>query len=238
MMARGSAWPPRSPVRRADRTIRTGRGTEDFYRRVFGAALVERPGRTLDVGAGDSPYGVGRHAVVRVDPAYRHDPPSAPVGCVAAVCEALPFRDGVFDTVLASFVVQHAADPCLCLAELLRVCSARGIVAVFPLWRPRRLAVVADSRLVGYAERRPVPGMMDALTIRRPGDADVRALASSVAATGALGPPLAVASGARLGMAAIVRVHGTTRFRVIRPRRPPVESIASDETAATARKTR
>jgi SAM-dependent methyltransferase len=237
MMARRSAS-PRSPVRRADRTIRTGRGTEGFYRRVFGATLVERPGRTLDAGAGDSPYGAGRHAVVRIDPAYRHDPPGVPANCLAAVCEALPFRDGAFDTVLASFVVQHAADPGLCLTELLRVCSASGIVAVFPLWRPRRLAVVADSLLAGYAQRRPVPGMMDALTIRRPGDADVRALGSCVAATGALGPPRFVAWGARLGMSAIVRVHGTTQFRVIRRRRPPAGSVAPDETAATARKTR
>lgn len=233
MIATGSARPPRSPLRQADHTIRTGRGTESFYRRVFGLPLLQRPGRTLDAGAGDSPYGEGRAAVVRVDPAYRHDVPTAPANCVSALCEALPFRDGAFDTVLASFVIQHVADPCLCLKELLRVCSANGIVAVFPLWRPRRLRAFADSRLADYAVRRPVQGMMDALVIRRPADAEIPQLAAGITASRALHPPRAVAVTARWGMSVVVRARGTTRFRVIRRPWNPSEPVMQDETART-----
>ena len=233
MIATGSARPSQSPSRQADRTIRTGRGTESFYHRVFGLPPLRRPGRTLDVGAGDSPYGEGRAAVVRVDPAYWHDVPAAPANCVSALCEALPFWDGAFDTVLASFVLQHVADPYLCLKELLRVCSASGIVAVFPLWRPRRLSAFADSRLAGYAVRRPVQGMMDALVIRRPADADIPHLAAGVTGSGALYPPRAVAVSARWGMAVVVRARGTTRFRVIRRPWNPSETVMQDETART-----
>lgn len=226
---------PRSWLRAANGVIRTGRGTDSFYGRVFGSAVLRRPGRTLDVGAGDSPYGARRPAVVRVDPAYRHDPPVVAVGCVSAVGEALPFRDGAFDTVLASFVLQHVTDPDRCLRELFRVCSASGIIAVFPLWRPSRLTRISDPVLAGHAVRRPAPGMMDALVIRRPPDTLLSRLAAGLAASGALGPPLPVAACARWGMSALIRARRTTRFRVLHRRPASPQLIARGHPARTTR---
>ena len=49
---------------------------------------------------------------------------------VAADVTALPFADGVFDLVVAAFVVNHLADPVAGLAELSRVTRAGGAVLV------------------------------------------------------------------------------------------------------------
>jgi SAM-dependent methyltransferase len=203
-----STAPPGSFLWRADHTLRTDRGTETFYSRVFGPALLRRPGRILDVGAGDSPYGAGRTTVVRLDPAYRNDPPAAPANCVSALCEALPFRNATFDTVLASFVVQHVTDPHLALAEILRVCPVSGIVAVFPIWRPQRLPAIGDLR--------PVRRRGRSLIVHRPDNAEVQRITADLVASGALEPSRLIAVSARWGMRLIVCARGTTRFRVIR----------------------
>jgi ubiquinone/menaquinone biosynthesis C-methylase UbiE len=41
----------------------------------------------------------------------------------------LPFGDGAFDVVHAHQVLQHLSDPAGALAEMRRVCRARGLVA-------------------------------------------------------------------------------------------------------------
>jgi ubiquinone/menaquinone biosynthesis C-methylase UbiE len=90
-------------------------------------------GRTLDLGTGTGrnlpwlPAGV---AAVAVDPcreslaAARRRAPGVPL--VRARAEALPFRDGAFDTVLSGMVFCSVDDPAAGLAEVRRVLAPGG----------------------------------------------------------------------------------------------------------------
>jgi ubiquinone/menaquinone biosynthesis C-methylase UbiE len=90
-------------------------------------------GRTLDLGAGtgrDLPlYAPGVRAIA-VDPhpqnlaRARLRAPAVPL--VLARAEALPFRDGVFDTVVSGFVLCSVTDPSAALAETRRVLRGGG----------------------------------------------------------------------------------------------------------------
>jgi SAM-dependent methyltransferase len=68
----------------------------------------------------------------------------------------LPFEDGAFDLVTASFVINHVADPAAAIAELARVASPGGSVGV-TIWpaggsplRPLWEAVLATSKVATY----------------------------------------------------------------------------------------
>jgi len=85
-------------------------------------------GRTLDVGTGTGrnlPLFPAGTFVVAVDPslsALRRARRRAPGAAVtAASVEALPFRDGVFDTIASSLAFCSVADPARGLAEVRRV---------------------------------------------------------------------------------------------------------------------
>lgn len=90
-------------------------------------------GRTLDLGCGTGrnlpliPTGV---AAVGVDPGWdvlqraRQRAPAVPL--VQARAEALPFRAGVFDTVLSGLVLCSVADPAQALDETRRVLQSGG----------------------------------------------------------------------------------------------------------------
>ena len=49
---------------------------------------------------------------------------------VAAKVESLPFRDGEFDTVLCTHLIEHVLEPKLAIAELRRVARKRVIIVV------------------------------------------------------------------------------------------------------------
>jgi hypothetical protein len=203
-------------LERADQTVRTGRGSAQFYNRFFGADIMARDGVFLDAGAGDSPYGATRVNVVRLDPNYRLEPPDIGCNCVSGVCEALPFRSGVFSTVLACFVVQHTADVSQSLSELFRVCAPHGIIAIVPVWRPSRLPAYAGGIHARYVRVRHVHSFMYSLIIHRPHEADLKAVADALAASGALIPSRLVERGTRMAMRVLIRYRGTTRISVIR----------------------
>lgn len=90
-------------------------------------------GRTLDLGCGTGrnlplfPAGV---RAVGLDPAWdalaraRRRAPGTPL--VQGSAEALPFRDGCFDTVVSGLVLCSVADPARGLAEVRRVLGAGG----------------------------------------------------------------------------------------------------------------
>jgi ubiquinone/menaquinone biosynthesis C-methylase UbiE len=90
-------------------------------------------GRTLDLGAGTGrnlPLLPGGTRAVAVDPSraslVRAGRRTPRVPRVVAAAEALPFRDGTFDTVLAGLVLCSVADPPRALAEVARVLAVDG----------------------------------------------------------------------------------------------------------------
>ncbi len=90
-------------------------------------------GRTLDLGTGTGrnlPLFTGATAVVGVEPhadalvRARAKAPRVPL--VVARAEALPFRDGAFDTVVSGLVLCSVEDPDAALAEVRRVLRPGG----------------------------------------------------------------------------------------------------------------
>jgi ubiquinone/menaquinone biosynthesis C-methylase UbiE len=90
-------------------------------------------GRTLDLGCGTGrnlPLMPTGAVAVGVDPGWavlqraRQRAPAAPL--IQARAEALPFRAGVFDTVLSGFVLCTVADPAQALGETQRVLRSGG----------------------------------------------------------------------------------------------------------------
>ncbi|BDG07542.1 class I SAM-dependent methyltransferase [Anaeromyxobacter paludicola] len=157
-------------------------------------------GRILDLGCGtgrDLPF-YPRRAAVGVDPhpenlarARRR----APVPLVRARAEALPFKDGAFDTVVSGLVLCSVDDPAAALAELRRVLAPGGTLRALehvrslrpwearlqdrlqPLWtrlsggcRPNRdtEASVAAAGFRVLPEGRRSSGVMRRFAARRP----------------------------------------------------------------------
>jgi ubiquinone/menaquinone biosynthesis C-methylase UbiE len=90
-------------------------------------------GRALDLGTGTGrnlPLLAGAARAFAVDPhpqnlsRARRRAPAVPL--VVARAEALPFRDGVFDTVVAGLVLCSVSDPAASLAEARRVLRPGG----------------------------------------------------------------------------------------------------------------
>ncbi len=90
-------------------------------------------GRTLDLGCGTGrnlPLVPHPSRAVGVDPCFaslkraRRRAPSA--SYVLARAEALPFRDGAFDTVTSGFALCSVEDPATALAEVTRVLAPGG----------------------------------------------------------------------------------------------------------------
>lgn len=102
-------------------------------------------GRTLDVGCGTGRglhlYGTGVR-VLGLDPAWpslvraRRRAPGVPL--VQGSVEALPFRERIFDTVVASMVFCSVADPARGLAEVKRVLRPDGRLRMLEHVRSRR----------------------------------------------------------------------------------------------------
>jgi ubiquinone/menaquinone biosynthesis C-methylase UbiE len=109
-------------------TVAEWTGLERWRRWLVGGAR----GRTLEVGCGTGRnlplYPASAH-VIGVDPAWqslvraRRRAPRAPL--VRASAEALPFKDGTFDTVVSSLVFCSVPDPMKGLAEVKRVLAPR-----------------------------------------------------------------------------------------------------------------
>ena len=101
-------------------------------------------GLTLDLGCGTGrnlPLYDGAVRAVGVDPcretllAAKRRAPHVPL--VRARAEQLPFRDGVFDTVVSGLTLCSVADPVRSLAEVKRVLRPRGTVRLLEHVRAR-----------------------------------------------------------------------------------------------------
>ena len=102
-------------------------------------------GRALDLGCGtgrDLPLFPTGVRAVALDPhpqnlrRARRRAPRVPL--VRARAEALPFRDGAFDTVVSGLVFCSVADPARALAEVRRVLSPGGALRMLEHVRSRR----------------------------------------------------------------------------------------------------
>lgn len=101
-------------------------------------------GRTLDLGTGTGrnlplfPPGVRPFAVDPYLFNLRHARRRGPaVPLVAARAEALPFREGVFDTVVSGLVLCSVSDPAAALAEVRRVLRSGGTLRLLEHVRAR-----------------------------------------------------------------------------------------------------
>ena len=120
-----------------------------------GLPLADR--RVLDLGAGTGMAGraalaAGARAVVSVDlaPAMLREC-SARAHPLAADAQALPFRDGSFDLVVASFSLGHLPSLGAGLREARRVGRGLAASSFAPGWtHPAKSAVDATLRSLGY----------------------------------------------------------------------------------------
>jgi SAM-dependent methyltransferase len=100
-------------------------------RKIFEAGLHRLPGRNLcvlDVGGRLQPY----RALLgdRVTHYFAVDPQITPLVNVAALGEALPFRDNRFDFVICTQVLEYFPDPRLAASEIRRVLRKGGLAFV------------------------------------------------------------------------------------------------------------
>lgn len=123
----------------AAKAFRTGRDFED-YANQFGYKDREhelKGKKILDIGSGKSSFAFEAEAygatVISLDPSYKYTSPFSRNNAVAALAQELPFRDGSFDEVIASwslFWVNTGIENAL--QEMLRVTRAEGQMKVFP----------------------------------------------------------------------------------------------------------
>ena len=102
-------------------------GLYSLYRQVRAHAAPAMSGRILDAGSGKGAWEpvlneLGTATAVDLSPEGRPD--------AAADLKVLPFRDGAFDAVFCSQVLEHERQPAALLAELGRVLGAGGALVL------------------------------------------------------------------------------------------------------------
>ena len=100
-------------------------------RRILEERIQQLPGsglRVLDVGGRLQPYRPLLGA--RVQNYLAIDPDITPLVNAAAVAECLPFRDGQFDLVICTQVMQYFPDPAAAVEEMRRVLRKGGFAFV------------------------------------------------------------------------------------------------------------
>ena len=143
-------------------------GPTPLYRRLAQAlvdaspvALADRD--VLDLGAGTGVASAVLREVgarpVGVDIAWqmlRHRASQRPPG-VAGAAQALPFRAGAFDAVVAAFCLNHLPDPSAGLAECRRVTRPGGVVlaSTFPADAEHPAKAIVETTLEEFGYRRP-----------------------------------------------------------------------------------
>lgn len=111
-------------------------GREQHWRRSGARHLP--PGPMLDLGAGTGAAApvFGNRTVVALDPAIEMLSLNSAHLRVAAVGEALPFRDESFDGVFSAYVLRNLDSLTQTLEEVARVLRPGGVLVVVELARP------------------------------------------------------------------------------------------------------
>lgn len=112
----------------------------EFRRRVVDLVVAERPGSVLEVGCGQGwllrdladalPDARIAGIDVREDAVFRARELVPSSDLLVAAGERLPFRDGEFDLVVCSEVLEHVSDPREVLAEIHRVGRGMSVLSV------------------------------------------------------------------------------------------------------------
>lgn len=120
-------------------------------------------GRILEIGCGISPLTKGADFIIYLDisPAALMNLKAAHCGrFVAADAACLPFREGIFDTVICSEVLEHLQDDLKAIEESARVLRRGGsLLLTFP---HQDFYYGADDRFVGHYRRYRL-GVMEAM---------------------------------------------------------------------------
>ena len=121
--------------------------------------------KLLDVGAGDSDFYsyAKKHNdqdVVRLDTDYDYQVPEGAQWIAGDICQYNDqLADEEFDTVMASFVMQHldAAQKTAALQQMLRVVRVDGAVGLFPVYKPKLIKdlIKANSRAMMLTAHSP-----------------------------------------------------------------------------------
>jgi SAM-dependent methyltransferase len=130
---------------------------ESIHYRQRAASLVPAESRVLDVacggGANIPSLREGREYFgVDISSTGLKRAESEGVHLVCADVDALPFADGAFDAVIATYVLEHSTDPVRTLGEMRRVVRPGGRVVLMgpawdlPFWFPNSLRSKAANR--------------------------------------------------------------------------------------------
>lgn len=136
-------------------------GPEAVYARladalVSTAPIAMRGARVLDAGAGTAVASLaalsrGAHVVAADISVGMLDHRDQRVAAVCADVARLPFRDNIFELVIAAFCLGHVGDPSLALKEMHRVGSALVASAFAPGWsHPAKTIVDEVMSGVGF----------------------------------------------------------------------------------------
>jgi SAM-dependent methyltransferase len=154
-VSRGAAVSHRSRmIRRVVPSISSNLDTEEVYADLK-ARLLRRPAaRVLCIGSGDG----GKGFEELCDPAISivfTDVAVNPLIDYAVDAHRLPFDDASFDAVVAQAVLEHVADPVLCVAEIHRVLRSDGLIfAETPFMQQVHLGRYDFTRFTHLGHRR------------------------------------------------------------------------------------
>lgn len=132
-------------------------GQERKWRRR-GVRMLQ-PGNVLDLGCGTGDTDFDGRVVIGIDPVLEMLDLSSVAARVAAVGEALPFREGSLDGVFSAFVFRNLSSVETTLSEIHRTLRSGGAAVIIDLGRPINPVVRLLHRL-GTALILPLVGLV------------------------------------------------------------------------------
>ncbi len=125
----------------SDRDLQTDGGLHGYLRRLEKILAGIKGIAVLEVGAGSGRFSIALEErgfnVLATDLSHemlrRLSQRCSDIATIVADAHHLPFRDGIFDSVFSSDVLEHLADPGKAIKEQTRVCRSKGMIqAIIP----------------------------------------------------------------------------------------------------------